>query len=210
MRSSPHSTRSAPGRTGGRWTPSPGSRSPRPATATGTGTGQVITVPFTPKPGKFIKVVQTGSAGNWWSIAEFGAYGKEWSEIPKTDPYNNSSSGNWCSIHDLHMYGTGCGVDNGQNTIFIRPTDGANIMRARNPTGEGCKGFYGEACSGTACYYGPFGFSVASVFTYPGYPYGMIDQQFCNPSFYATPQPTYWANVTGVNPRGQAARRARA
>ena len=105
-------------------------------------------MPFTPKPGKFIKVVQTGSAGNWWSIAEFGAYGKEYSEIPKTDPYNNSSSGNWWSIHDLHMYGTGCGVDNGQNTIFIRPTDGANIMRARNPTGEGCKGFYGRGLLG--------------------------------------------------------------
>jgi beta-glucosidase-like glycosyl hydrolase len=42
--------------------------------ATGTGTGPLITAAFTTQSARYIKVVQTGSAPNWWSIAEFNVY----------------------------------------------------------------------------------------------------------------------------------------
>jgi len=45
------------------------------AIATGSGTGQVVTVTFATQSARYIKVVQTGSVGNWWSIHEFNVYG---------------------------------------------------------------------------------------------------------------------------------------
>ncbi|SEG90737.1 beta-glucosidase [Actinacidiphila yanglinensis] len=42
--------------------------------ATGTGTGQVITATFPAQQARYVKVVQTGSAASWWSIAELNAY----------------------------------------------------------------------------------------------------------------------------------------
>ncbi|TJY38259.1 fibronectin type III domain-containing protein [Cohnella pontilimi] len=44
------------------------------AVASGTGSGPVITVNFAAKTARYIKVVQTGSASNWWSIHEFNVY----------------------------------------------------------------------------------------------------------------------------------------
>jgi CUB/sushi domain-containing protein len=42
--------------------------------ATGMGTAPLITVSFANQTARFIKVVQTGAASNWWSIAEFNVY----------------------------------------------------------------------------------------------------------------------------------------
>jgi beta-glucosidase-like glycosyl hydrolase len=42
--------------------------------ATGTGTGPLITASFSTQSARYIKVMQTGSAPNWWSIAEFNVY----------------------------------------------------------------------------------------------------------------------------------------
>ncbi|MEW2516673.1 glycoside hydrolase family 3 C-terminal domain-containing protein [Actinacidiphila alni] len=42
--------------------------------AEGTGTGQVITATFTARQARYLKIVQTGSASSWWSIAELTAY----------------------------------------------------------------------------------------------------------------------------------------
>jgi beta-glucosidase-like glycosyl hydrolase len=42
--------------------------------ATGVGTGPLITVSFTARQARYIKVVQTGASSSWWSIAEFKAY----------------------------------------------------------------------------------------------------------------------------------------
>jgi aryl-phospho-beta-D-glucosidase BglC (GH1 family) len=42
--------------------------------ASGTGSSQSITVKFDTKITRYIKVIQTGAAGNWWSIAEFNAH----------------------------------------------------------------------------------------------------------------------------------------
>jgi chitodextrinase len=44
------------------------------AVATGTGTGPVITVSFTARSARYIKVVQTGTNSSWWSMREFNVY----------------------------------------------------------------------------------------------------------------------------------------
>jgi hypothetical protein len=45
-----------------------------PAVASGTGSSAVVTVSFPPSAGRFLKIVQTGSASNWWSIAELTVF----------------------------------------------------------------------------------------------------------------------------------------
>jgi hypothetical protein len=45
------------------------------AVATGTATASPVTVAFTATSGRYIRVVQTGTATSWWSIHEFNAYG---------------------------------------------------------------------------------------------------------------------------------------
>ncbi|HEY0805147.1 MAG TPA: discoidin domain-containing protein, partial [Pseudonocardiaceae bacterium] len=42
--------------------------------ATGPGTGPLIVVHFPATNARFIKVVQTGTSGAWWSMTEFNAY----------------------------------------------------------------------------------------------------------------------------------------
>ena len=42
--------------------------------AEGTGSGQVITATFPAQQARYLKIVQTGSASSWWSIAELNAY----------------------------------------------------------------------------------------------------------------------------------------
>ncbi|MGG1555554.1 discoidin domain-containing protein [Paenibacillus ferrarius] len=42
--------------------------------ASGTGTAPLITINFAPKTARYIKVVQTATATNWWSVREFNVY----------------------------------------------------------------------------------------------------------------------------------------
>jgi hypothetical protein len=42
--------------------------------ATGTGSTQLVTISFTARSARFVRVVQTGSAGSWWSIHEFNVW----------------------------------------------------------------------------------------------------------------------------------------
>jgi hypothetical protein len=44
------------------------------AIATGSGTSQLVSITVPTQAARYVKVVQTGSAGNWWSIAEFNVY----------------------------------------------------------------------------------------------------------------------------------------
>ncbi len=44
------------------------------AIASGTGTTNVVDIAFTPTTARYFKIVQTGSAANWWSIAELTVY----------------------------------------------------------------------------------------------------------------------------------------
>lgn len=43
--------------------------------ASGSGSGQLVTVTFIPQSARYIKVLQTGSAANWWSIHELNVRG---------------------------------------------------------------------------------------------------------------------------------------
>lgn len=43
--------------------------------ATGVGTGSVVTASFPVATGRYLRIVETGSASNWWSIAELQLYG---------------------------------------------------------------------------------------------------------------------------------------
>ena len=45
------------------------------AVASGAGSAQLITVSFATQTARYIKVVQTGSSGSWWSLHEFNVYG---------------------------------------------------------------------------------------------------------------------------------------
>jgi len=45
------------------------------AVATGSGSSQVTTITFANQTARYIKIVQTGSVGNWWSIHEYNVYG---------------------------------------------------------------------------------------------------------------------------------------
>ncbi len=42
--------------------------------ATGTGATQLVTVTFPAQTAQYVRVTQTGTAANWWSIAEFNLY----------------------------------------------------------------------------------------------------------------------------------------
>ena len=42
--------------------------------ATGAGTGQLTEIEIRPATARFLRVVQTGSAGNWWSVADLRVY----------------------------------------------------------------------------------------------------------------------------------------
>ena len=44
------------------------------AVATGTGTQAVITVTFPTQSARYIRIVQTGAASFWWSLAEINVY----------------------------------------------------------------------------------------------------------------------------------------
>ncbi|HXI55623.1 MAG TPA: discoidin domain-containing protein, partial [Polyangia bacterium] len=44
------------------------------AIATGNGSTQLVTITFTARSARFVRVVQTGTAGNWWSIHEFNVW----------------------------------------------------------------------------------------------------------------------------------------
>ena len=61
------------------------------AVATGVGTNGTNTIiNFSPKAAKYIKIVQTGSSGSWWSIYDMHInYTERCNELPRTDPNNH-------------------------------------------------------------------------------------------------------------------------
>jgi F5/8 type C domain/Glycosyl hydrolases family 16/Carbohydrate binding domain len=68
------------------------------AVASGSGTSQLVTISFAMQSARYIKVVQTGSAGNWWSIHEFNVYGSTApvntpTKVPTQPPANTPTSG---------------------------------------------------------------------------------------------------------------------
>src|SRR5260370_8104436 len=43
----------------------------------GIGTGQSLLIQFQVQVARYLKIVQTGTSGNWWSIAELNVYGEQ-------------------------------------------------------------------------------------------------------------------------------------
>ena len=127
--------------------------------------------------GRYLKIKQTGSAPNWWSI------------------------------HDLHVYGYPCSqatLDPGAITVFVRPSDRAQIYRSRNPTGATCAAYgTNETCSGIGCFYGPAAFSVATIYPTPAGYYPLVQQDQCAVASYQSPPTPVWSDVVGTNPTGQ-------
>ena len=95
--------------------------------------------------------------------------------------------------------------------VFIRTADNSAITRYRNPVGpgNGCKASDGtSACAGSACFFGPNGFSRASIASggsyYPKvYPDPVGSTATCRYAFYSTFQPHVFSDVTGTNAPGQ-------
>jgi hypothetical protein len=44
--------------------------------AGGVGTQDLSVIPFVAQSGRYIKIIQTGSSGGWWSISEYKVYGQ--------------------------------------------------------------------------------------------------------------------------------------
>jgi glucosylceramidase len=58
--------------------------------ASGSGTSQLVTISFATQSARYIKVVQTSSSGNWWSIHEFNVYGATASTVAPTQTATNT------------------------------------------------------------------------------------------------------------------------
>jgi glucosylceramidase len=48
---------------------------PPPPAATGTGAGQLTTIDVPPTSARFLHVVKTAGAPQWWSVADLRVYG---------------------------------------------------------------------------------------------------------------------------------------
>jgi hypothetical protein len=69
-----------------------------------------------------------------------------------------------------------------------------------------CKSSSGGTCAGTACYYGPNGFNIWTLYSGTGYPKVYIDPQRpndCSYKFYSTPQTPVFPDVVGTQPNGR-------
>jgi lysophospholipase L1-like esterase len=87
--------------------------------ATGSGTGALVDVTFAAHTGRYLKITQTGSAGNWWSIAEFNAY-----------PASTSATG-WVGGWTAALAGGGNGVINQTVRMVVHNTVPGSSVRVR-------------------------------------------------------------------------------
>jgi hypothetical protein len=87
-------------------------------------------------------------------------------------------------------------------TMFIRPSDGAAIQRQGKHDCSGGSNGPLEPCSGSACMFGPNGFSRAVVTPPdPGDYWGVTAN--CGALEYTSPPTPIWPNVMGTFPRNQ-------
>jgi hypothetical protein len=87
------------------------------AVATGTGSGQLVTITFASQNARYIKIVQSGSSSNWWSIHELNVYG-----IP---PYLLMRDG-WVASASLNSSAAGSGIDGRSSTRWTTNTNQAS------------------------------------------------------------------------------------
>lgn len=94
-----------------------------------------------------------------------------------------------------------CFDDITNDTWFERGSDHSLIVRDGNALNWKCKGRNGEACSGSACYYGPCGFAHAVITPSRGaYPYIHTASGACANTWFPAPQPHVFGDVTGTCP----------
>ena len=66
--------------------------------ATGTGSAQLVSISFAQQSARYLKIVQTGSAGNWWSIHELNVYNSTGALAPGTCATDaNCTSSQYCA-----------------------------------------------------------------------------------------------------------------
>jgi hypothetical protein len=98
-------------------------------------------------------------------------------------------------------------------TLFVNAASPhVAINREQNPSGYGCQAEDSfSTCSGSACYFGPFGFAAAQMSDFtqapyaPGYSWPLVSNDYNGGCFAAeemTQLPESYSDVTGTNPRG--------
>jgi lysophospholipase L1-like esterase len=87
--------------------------------ATGTGASALTDATFAARSARYVKVVQTGSAGNRWSVAEFNAY--------TTSTAATTRVGGWTAA----LAGGGNGVINQTIRMVVHTTVGGSAVRVR-------------------------------------------------------------------------------
>src|SRR4029079_1171702 len=96
------------------------------ALATGTGTSSVIDVSFPATTAKYLKIVQTGSSANYWSITDLHVYHSDWSyEPPKKDFYANT---NWTATGYKASGAQVTGSEAGASAIDDSPTPNITVQ----------------------------------------------------------------------------------
>ena len=87
---------------------------------------------------------------------------------------------------------------------FTRHVNASNQVVERNKRYGNCKSSTGGSCSGSACYFGPNGFSRPNLVSGSGYPKIWVDaSQDCVYQFYGSPQTPVFGDVTGTYPTGR-------
>jgi lysophospholipase L1-like esterase len=89
------------------------------AVASGAGSSSLVSATFATQSAQYIKVEQTGSAGNWWSIAEFNAYDE------------SIAAGTWVGAWQAAMAGGGNAVTNQTIRMVVHLTAGGTDVRVR-------------------------------------------------------------------------------
>jgi len=89
---------------------------------------------------------------------------------------------------------------------YTMHVNAANKVVFRKKGYGACKSSSGGTCAGTACYYGPNGFNIWTIYSGSGYPKIYIDSgtpTMCSYRFYSTPQTPAFADVVGTFPNGR-------
>jgi hypothetical protein len=120
--------------------------------ASGSGAGQLIQVKFAAQSARYLKIVQTGAASNWWSIAELNVY-TSGSASPPAPPSGLGASGASSSSIQL--------------TWTPSSTSGVTYSVFRSTTASFTPGAANQVASGlTTASYSDSGLSSATTYYY--------------------------------------------
>ena len=103
------------------------------AVAAGNGSAALVDVTFTAEAARYFKVVQTGSAGNWWSIAELNAYAASDTTSPTPTPTATSPAppAAWLGAWAPALAGYGNGINNQTVRMVVHTSLPGTSVRIR-------------------------------------------------------------------------------